>query len=204
MNTRDEILRLGEELMRMQGFNAFSYYHLADALKVRPAAVHYHFPTKDALALSIINHSRETYHSFAEKGALEPDPQKRLLKFVQMFSENAEAGKICLMGAAGADFYTFSEETRAAVRLLVSEIIAWLTVLLRDGRKSGDFAFEGTPRTRALLIATNMAASLHMARILGKQEFPRIADQLIKDICPSRRSTAKCHSERKEKECGES
>jgi len=199
MNTHDEILRLGEELMRTQGFNAFSYYHLADALKVRPAAVHYHFPTKDALALSIINHSRDAFQSFVEKVALEPDLQKRLLKFVQIFSENAEAGKICLMGAAGADFHSFSEDTRAAVKLLVGEILAWLTVLLRDGRESGDFAFDGTPRTRALLIATNMAASLHMARILGKQEFQRIADQLIKDICPARQSNVKPNSKRKEK-----
>lgn len=199
MNTRDEILRLGEELMRMRGFNAFSYYHLADALKVRPAAVHYHFPTKDALALSIINHSRETQRSFAEKVSLELDPQKRLQKFVQIFSESAEAGKICLVGASGADFYTFSEDTRAAVKLMASEIIAWLTVLLRDGRDSGDFSFDGTPRTRALLIVTNMAASLHIARILGKQEFQRIANQLIKDICPSRQSTAKSNSKRKEK-----
>lgn len=199
MNTRDEIMRLGEELMQMQGFNAFSYYHLADSLKVRPAAVHYHFPTKDALALSIINHSRETFHSFSEKVGPEPDSKKRLQKFVQIFSENAEAGKICLMGAAGADYYTFSEDTRAAVKLLISEILAWLTVLLRDGRESGQFTFDGTPRTRALLIATNMAASLHMARILGKQEFQLIADQLIKDICPSRQSTAKSNSKRKEK-----
>jgi len=199
MNTRDEILRLGEELMRMQGFNAFSYYHLADALKVRPAAVHYHFPTKDALALAIINHSREAFRSFTEKITLEPDLQKRLQEFVRIFSENAEAGKICLMGAAGADFYTFSEETRAAVKLLVSEIIAWLTILLRDGRESGDFTFDGTPRTRALLIATNMAASLHMARILGKQEFQRIADQLIKDICHPSQSTGKSNYKFKEK-----
>jgi AcrR family transcriptional regulator len=199
MNTRDEILRLGEELMRTQGFNAFSYYHIADTLKVRPAAVHYHFPTKDALALAAINHSREAFQSFVEKVALEPDPQKKLQEFVLIFSESAEAGKICLMGAAGADYYTFSEDTRAAVKLLVSEINAWLTVLLSDGRKSADFIFDGTPRTRALLIASNMAASLHIARILGKQEFQRIADQLIKDICPSSRSTTKSKSTRKEK-----
>jgi TetR/AcrR family transcriptional repressor of nem operon len=199
MTTRDDILRLGEELMRMQGFNAFSYYHIADALKVRPAAVHYHFPTKDALALSVINHSREISDAFAEDLALESSPQKRLKKFVQLFSDNAEAGKICLVGATGADFYSFSEDTRAAVKLLVSEIIAWLTVLLQDGRDSGDFAFDGTARTRALLIATNMAASLHMARILGKQEFGRIADQLIKDICVSKRSTTKSNSTHKEK-----
>jgi len=199
MTTRDEILRLGEELMRMQGFNAFSYYHIADALKVRPAAVHYHFPTKDALALSVINHSREISDAFAEDLALESSPQKRLKKFVQLFSDNAEAGKICLVGATGADFYSFSEDTRAAVKLLVSEIIAWLTVLLQEGRESGDFAFDGTPRTRALLIATNLAASLHMARILGKQEFGRIADQLIKDICISKRSTTKSNSTHKGK-----
>lgn len=199
MKTRDEILRLGERLMRTQGFNAFSYYHLADELKLRPAAVHYHFPTKDALAQSIINRSRETFSIFAAKAAHELNLQKRLALFVHVFYENAAEDRICLIGAAGADFYSFSDETRTVVQLLVSEIIAWLAVLLRDGRVSGDFTFDGTPRTRALLIATNMAASLHMARILGKREFQRIADQLIKDICPSRRSIAKSNSKIKEK-----
>ena len=199
MNTRDEILRLGEELMRMQGFNAFSYYHIADTLKVRPAAVHYHFPTKDALALSVINHSREITQSFAEHAALESSPQKRLRKFVEIFSNNAEAGNICLVGATGADFHSFGEDTQAAVKLLVTEIITWLTGLLHEGREAGDFSFDGTPRTRALLVVTNLAASLHMARILGKQEFQRIADQLIKDICTLKRSPTKSKSTRKGK-----
>lgn len=199
MKTRDEILRIGERLMRTQGFNAFSYYDLADELKLRPAAVHYHFPTKDALAQSIINRSRETFSVFAVKAAYELNLQKRLALFVHIFYENAAEDRICLMGAAGADFYSFSDETQAVVHLLVSEIIAWLADLLRDGRVSGDFTFDGTPRTRALIIATNMAASLHMARILGKREFQRIADQLIKDMCPSRQSIAKSNSKLKEK-----
>ena len=84
MKTRDEILRLGEGLMRTQGFNAFSYYHLADELKLRPAAVHYHFPTKDALAQSIGNRSRETFSVFAANAAQELDLQKResLIRFL--------------------------------------------------------------------------------------------------------------------------
>lgn len=199
MNTRNEILRLGEGLMRTQGFNAFSYYHLADALKVRPAAVHYHFPTKDALALSIISRSRESFSAFTEMASREPNLQKRLRLFVQIFSANAAEDKICLMGAAGADYYSFGDETRAAVQLLVTEILAWLSALLCDGRTSGVFAFDGTPRTRAMLVATNMAASLHMARILGKREFQRIADQLVKDLCISKASTTKPNSKRKEK-----
>ncbi|MBI3478961.1 MAG: TetR/AcrR family transcriptional regulator [Nitrosomonadales bacterium] len=99
MNTRDKILRLGERLMRTQGFNAFSYYHLADALQLRPAAIHYHFPTKDALALSIINRSRESFSAFTEMASHEPNLQKRLNLFIQIFSENAAEDRICLMGA---------------------------------------------------------------------------------------------------------
>ncbi|MDD4913072.1 MAG: TetR/AcrR family transcriptional regulator [Sideroxydans sp.] len=194
MSTHDEILRLGDDLMRMHGFNAFSYYHLADALKVRPAAVHYHFPTKDALALSIVNRSREAFHSFSERVLLEADLQIRLKSFVRIFAENADTGKICLMGAAGADFYSLSEDTRGAVRLFVLDIIAWLTDLLDEGRQCGDFTFDGLPRTRALLIATNLAASLHMARILGKKEFQSISGQLVKDICPSKKSTKRSSS----------
>lgn len=204
MNTRDEILRLGEGLMRTQGFNAFSYYHLADALKLRPAAVHYHFPTKDALALSVINRSRETFSAFTENSAHEPDLQKRLILFVHTFSADAAEDRICMVGATGADYYSFSEETRTAIQLLVTEILAWLTTLLSDGRTSGVFTFDGTPRTRAMLLSTNMAASLHIARILGKREFQRIADQLIKDICTPRISTVKTISKRKEKLCDES
>lgn len=199
MNTREEILRLGEGLMRTQGFNAFSYYHLAEALKLRPAAVHYHFPTKDALALAIINRSRESFSAFAANAALESDLQKRLVLFVNIFSANAAADRICLMGAAGADYYSFGDETRTAVQLLVTEILAWLTALLRDGREAGVFTFDGTPRTRAMLLATNTAASLHMARILGKREFQRIADQLIKDICTPKKSKTATRSKRKEK-----
>ncbi len=198
MNTRDQILQLGEELMRTQGFNAFSYYHLADALKVRPAAVHYHFPTKDALALSIINRSREAFSHFTADAAHEPDLQKRLRLFMRIFSESASEDRICLIGAAGADYHSFSDETRAAVQLLVTEILAWLSTLLRDGRVVGVFAFRGTPRTRAMLLATNMAASLHMARILGKREFQRITDQIIQDICTHKTSTAKTNSKRGE------
>lgn len=199
MNTRDEILRLGEGLMRTQGFNAFSYYHLADALKLRPAAVHYHFPTKDALALSVINRSRETFSAFTENSAHEPDLQKRLILFVHTFSADAAEDRICMVGATGADFNSFSEETRAAVQLLVTEILAWLGALLRDGRTAGVFNFDGTPRTRAMLVATNLAASLHMARILGKREFQRITDQLIQDICTAKLSIAKTKSKSKEK-----
>jgi TetR/AcrR family transcriptional repressor of nem operon len=180
--TRDRILDLGQELFRTKGFNAFSYYDLADALKVRPAAIHYHFPTKDDLARAIIEQERETFLAFTEKTDQLPDQRQRLRRFIQMFAEHAEAHRLCLVGASGADHASFGAGVHREIRLMATDIIAWLERTLQEGRKAGRLTFDGTAHTRALMVATNMAASLHLARILGTREFKRLSQQLLSDL----------------------
>lgn len=182
VTTREHILHLGQELFRTRGFNGFSYYDLADALKVRPAAIHYHFPTKDDLAHAIIKQERATFHAFAEKADQLPDQRQRLRRFVHTFAEHAEAHRLCLVGASGADFASFGAGVHREIRQMASDILAWLERTLDEGRTAGRFAFDGTAHTRALMVATNMAASLHLSRILGTQEFKRLAQQLLSDL----------------------
>ena len=54
---------------------------------------------------------------------------------------------------------------------------------LQEGREEGVFRFRETPRVRALLIMTNLAAGVQLARITGKADFvaieQAIVDQLI-------------------------
>lgn len=199
MSTREEILQLGEHLMRMQGFNAFSYYHLAEQLHLRPAAVHYHFPSKDSLALAVITQAREDFFAFCKETDKMPKHVDRLKKFVHSFSPHAASGKICMVGATGADFHSFSEEVQTAVTMMVKDILSWLSRLLRDGRKKGEFVFRGDPRARAMMVSTNMAASLHMARILGKKEHQLIADQLVDDLTGEKMLSPKSSNKRKQK-----
>ncbi|MBS1561057.1 MAG: TetR/AcrR family transcriptional regulator [Bacteroidetes bacterium] len=182
MATRDLILHLGQDLFRTRGFNAFSYYDLADALKVRPAAIHYHFPSKDDLARAIIEQERETFHAFAVKTDRLPDQRQRLRRFVHMFAEHAEAHRLCLLGASGADYASFGAGVHREIQRMATDILAWLERTLQEGRKAGRLAFEGTAHARALMVATNMAASLHLARILGTQEFKRVSQQLLSDL----------------------
>lgn len=182
MATRDLILDLGQELFRTKGFNAFSYYDLADALKVRPAAIHYHFPTKDDLACAIIEQERKVFLAFTEKADRLVDHRLRLRRFMQTFTEHAEAHQLCLLGAAGADYASFGNAVHRQIRLMTTDIITWLEYTLQEGRAAGKFSFNGSAHTRALLVATNMAASLHVARILGPQEIKRLSQQLLSDL----------------------
>ncbi|CAN5478454.1 TetR/AcrR family transcriptional regulator [soil metagenome] len=182
MSTRDLILQLGQELFRTKGFNAFSYYDLAEALKVRPAAIHYHFPTKDDLARAIIEQERETFQAFTEKTDRLTDYRLRMRRFIQSFAGHAEAHQLCLVGASGADFASFGRAVHEQIRRMATEIITWLERTLQEGRAAGTFVFQGSAHTRALLVVTNMAASLHLARILGTQEFKRLSQQLLTDL----------------------
>ncbi|MCY4123811.1 MAG: TetR/AcrR family transcriptional regulator, partial [Pseudomonas sp.] len=52
--TRDALIQTAEGLMRTKGYAAFSYADLADAVGIRKASIHYHFPTKEDLGIAIV------------------------------------------------------------------------------------------------------------------------------------------------------
>lgn len=193
MQTRDRILEMGEELFRTRGFNAFSYYDLAEALCVRPPAIHYHFRTKDDLAIAILERERARFASFvAEMHAID-DPVVALKQFAASFAAHAQAHHICLIGASGSDYHTFGEAVHVHVRGMAEEILTWLTATLREGRRRGVVVFAGSAPTRAMMLAATLAASLHLARILGPEAHQRIARQLMLDLTtttPSRKTHA--------------
>ena len=53
--TAEQILDLAETLIQTRGYSAFSYQDIADALGIRKASIHYHFPSKADLGVAVIN-----------------------------------------------------------------------------------------------------------------------------------------------------
>ena len=67
-DTREEIIDLAEDLIRQNGYNAFSYSDIAAMLEVRPAAIHYHFPSKSDLGVAVIERELRQTHLAEELG----------------------------------------------------------------------------------------------------------------------------------------
>ena len=53
--TREQLLAAAADLLQRVGYASFSFRDLADAVGIRAASVHYHFPTKADLGLALVD-----------------------------------------------------------------------------------------------------------------------------------------------------
>lgn len=181
MTTREEILQLGEKLIRLKGYNAFSYHDISAALDIKNAAVHYHFPKKTDLAVAILQSCHERTVKLLEKHKYD-NALDKLKAFLKVYADSYKHSMVCLVGGMAAEFHSFEAPVQKELKQVVSYISERLTIILEEGKKEKVLHFEEAPHIKALLIVTNMIAALQLERIMGKKEFTDIYQAVIKDI----------------------
>ncbi|KAA2239269.1 TetR/AcrR family transcriptional regulator [Chitinophaga agrisoli] len=180
-DTRDKIIELADLLIRTKGFNAFSYADISGQLSVKNAAIHYHFPSKADLGISVIQREMDQFE--IQKRRWEKLPEDaQLKKLFDVFQRRSKQGVICLVGSLTPDFDTFSPPLQAKVQEMCSGILAWVTACLEQGRAKGCFHFEGEAGDRALMVMSNLSASLLFSRVFDGSIFSRMSGQLTKDL----------------------
>jgi len=180
-STKEKILKLGEALIRQKGYNAFSYQDISKPLEIKNAAVHYYFPKKSDLAIGIFRTAQERFDAMwsrHEGGTA----KSKLLAFIKVYGDSAEQDMVCLVGAMASEFYSLDGPVKEELKLIVDDIAKKLTAILAEGKKNGEFHFEESAHTKALLIVTNLLAGLQLARINGRQSFEVIRNSIIKSI----------------------
>ncbi|ASZ09788.1 TetR family transcriptional regulator [Chitinophaga sp. MD30] len=181
-DTKDKIIVLADQLIRSRGYNAFSYKDIADPLQVKNAAIHYHFQTKDALGISVIDQTIAAQEENRRKWAKLPEDQQLRLFIDAYGRRNKEEGLLCLMGALSPDYITLSPEMQLKLKEMGNIIIDWVANCLENGRKNNYFHFQGDAQDRAYMVMSNLLAALQLSRVVGKHIFSRVKQQLIKDL----------------------
>lgn len=181
MNTRNHIIDLAEELIRTKGYNAFSYGDIAGVLHIRNAAIHYYFPSKMDLGAAVVDRELEKIAQSREEWSTLPAEQQ-LRKVVENFYGSRRRGWICLNGSLTPDYLTLPEPLQEKVKAMCQAILDWMTECLEMGLKDGTLQFEGAAADRALLVLSALLSSLLLSRVLGKEIFDRMMDQLLTDI----------------------
>lgn len=167
--TRVEILDLAENFLRDRGFNGFSYADISSALRIKNAAVHYHFPGKADLGVAVIQRARERFSGWAEdRTVASKTPPEKLEAFFRRYLNFLKAGRqICLGGALQTDFKTLPSAMQAETRKLAADILAWLEQVLVEGREKRVFSFPGKAKDQAILILSGLQGALQMTRAVG-------------------------------------
>ena len=181
--TRERIMELAEELILTKGYNAFSYQDISSELGVKNAAIHYYFPSKANLGTSIVKNNMQRFDEMVENMEIRKfNEWEQLESFLRIYAKSNRERKICVIGSLGPDFNTLPEASQNELKKMTTSIIQWLSSILETGRSKGIFAFKGDAKNRALLVLSNMVASLQLSRVLDKTEFKNIHQALLDDL----------------------
>ncbi|AZF43398.1 Transcriptional regulator, AcrR family [Pseudomonas sp. R1-43-08] len=138
MSTRSDLLTSAEILLRTKGYAAFSYADLADDIGIKKASIHHHFPTKEGLAIAIVDsylfRFRKQLEAINDENVGIVD---RLKAFTLMFAHSSENGMLPLCGALAAELLALPESLKAMTKDFFEIHLTWLQGNIKHGQDQG-------------------------------------------------------------------
>lgn len=170
-DTKTAIMDTAQELIQRGGVNAMSYQHISDAIGIRKASIHHHFPTKDGLIEAVLQRYASYFFGLVD-GIFESkqDPATKLRKYAALFEATLCEGKkdkACLFGMLGAELSTLGSPSVAGVRKFYRDNEARLARVLEEGREKGQFHFKGEVKVVAAMIFALLEGGALVARAEG-------------------------------------
>ena len=180
-DTKTHILDVAEDLIQRVGLNAMSYKHISDAVGIRKASIHHHFPKKDNLIDALLERCHVTYgghyRAIVEGPGTVP---KKLRQLAGVFEDGLEKQKLCLVGAISSDLTTLQENSCSILEETIQRTVDIFAMAFKQGREDGTLSFAGTIADTAyafftFLLGTQIAARAHG----GVESFRRATEAII-------------------------
>lgn len=182
--TRSIIMELAQDMLRERGYNGFSYGQIAERLDVKPAAIHYHFRSKEELGVALIQRERRRFKKMAAtKAVADQTVAGRLDWFLSIYEHYSLGGtRVCYLGALESSFGDLPAEIKTEVKALNKEMLDWVAALLKEGRTKNGFAFKGDPEDKALLIMGALQGAIQMSRVSSPKRLRSVMKQIRADL----------------------
>lgn len=159
---REKILDVAERLIRVAGYNGFSTRDIADAVGIKAASVHYHFPAKSDIGIAVTE--RYTARFLEALGDPEGFPQnstKAVKTYIDAFRDAlVKDKKLCLCIVLGAESGGLPPEVSNRTRIFFEKNLEWLQAAFKV---SYDMKPAESRKSAALVLA-----SLEGGLVLGQ------------------------------------
>lgn len=183
-DTRERILDVAQDLIQRHGLNAMSFQDLSDAIGIKKASVHYHFPSKAEMVGDLLKRYRADFGRVVQ-GILDSRVigKTKLRRYFGLFHATLEAGKhdkSCLCGMLAAELYSLNEKSVELVKDFLRDNVSHIEQMLLTGIEDGSLAVQGdVPRAAEMVLAT-LEGGLLIARCNGGPgRFAEITGQLL-------------------------
>ncbi|ANK86348.1 MULTISPECIES: TetR/AcrR family transcriptional regulator [unclassified Rhizobium] len=169
VSTSDKILDIAQSLIVAGGYNGFSYADIADAIGIRKASIHHHFPTKAELVSVLVDrYTRQAaagLQSLREQAASPADQLQFYIDYWRSCIENA-AQPFCVCAMLAGEMQMLPDEVASRVRAHFRNLAAWLTSVLEAGVEQGLFRLD-RPEQQAQMLMASVHGAMLSARALG-------------------------------------
>ncbi|HSS97391.1 MAG TPA: TetR/AcrR family transcriptional regulator [Terriglobales bacterium] len=184
-DTRTRILDAAQDLIQRIGANAMSYQHISEAVGIRKASIHHHFPKKeDLLEATIQRYSGQFFIWLDDIALSKVSAPVKLQRYIDLFGATLEKGRhdcACPIGMLGAEVETLGTASVTLIQRFRKKNEAFLAEILHQGLKEGQFKFPGDPADTAALVFVLLEGEILLARGTGGvKDFARVSEQLVR------------------------
>lgn len=167
-DTKTKILEVAESLVQHVGPNAMSYQQISDAVGIRKASIHHHFPKKENLVEALlarchVNYA-DNYRAIADGVGTAPD---KLRKLAAVFAEGLQKQQLCLVGTISADLNTLQESSRRVLETTIQETVDIFVAVFRQGRQEGSLSVTDRAEETAYAFFSFLLGAQISARASG-------------------------------------
>ena len=159
------VLEVAERLIQTRGFNGFSYADVAAEVGITKASLHYHFPTKADLGLSLVQRYQATFEeALAELARGGGDTRTLLEGYAELYRSVLRKDRMCLCGMLAAEHSTLPGPMQRALQSFFDANERWLAGVLEAGRRKGGLKLAGGAREEGRLLVAGLEGALLVAR----------------------------------------
>lgn len=162
-DTREEIMKTGRLMAQAGGYQSLSFRDIAQAVGVKSASIHYHFPTKGDLGAALAHRYADDMSEFlVGLTAVHKDVASTMRTYTALFREPLVNGnRMCLGGIMAAEHDQLPAEVRSGVDRFTDVNVEWLTKLLLSAKIERT---KARAARRALAIFSAIEGAQLMAR----------------------------------------
>jgi TetR/AcrR family transcriptional regulator, transcriptional repressor for nem operon len=184
--TADRILKTADALMTNLGYSAFSYADIAEAVQIRKASIHHHFPTKADLATAVLRARQERLTQGTKQLDEEiKDPLARIAAYVHYWEGciRDRTMEFCVAALMGAEMPSLPEQVQKEVHLYFDSLSKWLERTLKAGVKQRVIRLQQPAAVEAQTLMAVVHGAMLSARATGNCEvFKTVTDAALKRI----------------------
>jgi TetR/AcrR family transcriptional repressor of nem operon len=119
-DTKEALLNCAQERIQRVGVNAMSYNDLSQAVGIRKASIHYHFPKKENLIEALVQRCQCVYgEQYRQIVDSDKSCQEKLHMLASVFEQGVRNDKLCLIGMLSTEYASLNESIQEALRSAV-------------------------------------------------------------------------------------